>query len=177
MYGIFTNQHQLRRCIRFVLGVMYVGLLFASLAFQYALGTAPCLLCLLQRGILVLMLLLLGVHLWRAGGNRLDRFYQYSTFVLILIGIVLSIRHIWLQMHPMAPGAEQCLPDLATMLHYFSVTKTISIIANVTGQCSQVHWYFLGLTIPMWLLVFYLMFMVALGLEWRLSRTQQTDIL
>jgi disulfide bond formation protein DsbB len=44
------------------------------------------------------------------------------------------------------------------MLNSFPLTKVLPMIFKGSGDCSEVVWRFLGLSIPEWALVFFILF-------------------
>lgn len=165
----------LRLCaarIRLFLGGLYVALLLVSLFFQYGLGTAPCLICLLQRLILILLLWVMVLH-HGCHWSRMARFYFSVSSVLVLLGAALCVRHIWLQLSPAQVAGEQCLPELSVILRYMSWQNALEMMSHVAGACHKMGWRWLGLSLPMWLLVFYGFCLMALGLEYRMAKRAQ----
>jgi len=82
----------------------FCGFVVASAAaltgflFEYGLGFEPCLLCVVERGIFVVIaavLLIAFLH------NRLKRSYLITSFIFILIGITAATRQVWLQAQPL----------------------------------------------------------------------------
>ena len=88
--------------------------------------------------------------------------YGISGALIALAGASVSARHVYIQNLPpdQLPG---CGPGLDYMLDVFPVTEILEEVFRGSGECAEVLWRFLGLTIPGWTLVIFLC-MVAAGL-------------
>ncbi len=135
--------------------VSCVFLMVAALYFQYALDMEPCPLCIFQRYFVILIgvLMLAGViHNPRTTWRRL---YGIAMFVISVLGIIVAGRHVWLQNLP-ADEVPECGPGLEYMLESFPLTDALSMVFKGSGECAEVNWSFLGLTIPGWTLVVFI---------------------
>src|SRR5712671_6124953 len=94
---------------------------------QYARGLEPCPLCHVQRG------------------------FFYAVMAVFLVG---AARQVWLQ-HLPADKVPQCGPDLFFMLENFPLGTTLQKLIQGTGECAQVDWTFLGMSIAEWSLVWF----------------------
>ncbi len=138
------------------------GLMAAALYFQYVMHLEPCPLCIFQRVFVILtgvVLLVGGLHNPRAWGQRV-----YGALAALAAGLGAGVagRQVWIQHLPfdLQPG---CSYDFNTMLEKFPLHKTLSLVLQGTGDCAQVDWTFLGLSMPEWTLLFFIGF-VGLGL-------------
>lgn len=128
------------------------ALLATALVMQHVLGLEPCPLCIFQR---VLVIALGGVMLVAAlhdPGLVGRRIYGVLIAVLGVLGLVVAGRHVWLQNLP-ADQVPECGPGLEYMLEAFPLTEALSLVFRGSGECAEVQWVFLGLTIPGWTLV------------------------
>ncbi len=137
------------------------GLMAAALYFQYVGHLEPCPLCILQRLAVIgtgLILLAGGLHNPGRWGRRI---YGALTIIVAGAGAGVAIRHVWIQHLPFdqQPG---CTYEFSYMLEKFPLAKTLKLVLEGTGDCAQVSWSFLGLSMPAWTLVFFVGF-VALG--------------
>jgi disulfide bond formation protein DsbB len=140
------------------------GLLAYGYFLQYFAGQDPCPLCLVQRVFyfaIALVLLAAAVH----GPGRLGaRIYSIAAFVFAAGGLATASRHVWLQ-HLPADQVPACGPDLFFMLDNLPLGRTLQLLLRGSGQCAEVHWRFLGLSIAEWSLVcFVLLALYALWL-------------
>ncbi len=127
------------------------------LAFGYYLqeykGLDPCPMCILQRYAffaIAFVALAAAVH-----GPRQIAVKVYGALVALLAvaGGGVAIRHSWLQHFP--PARETCGTDLEFLLNTFPLSQAFPKIFAGTGSCSKVDWRLLGLSIPEWALVWY----------------------
>ncbi len=78
--------------------------------------------------------------------------YSMLGLLFALGGLGVAARHVWLQHLP--PGqVPACGPDLAFMLENFPLGRTLQKLFEGSGQCAEVKWRFLGLSIPEWSLL------------------------
>jgi disulfide bond formation protein DsbB len=54
-----------------------------------------------------------------------------------------------------------CGPDLAYMLDSFPLSQVLPKVFRGEGDCAKVVWKFLGLSIPEWALLWFVLFAVA----------------
>ena len=135
------------------------GLLGYALYVQHAEFLDPCPLCILQRVAFFWMgaaALVAALHNpGRAG------LWVYGALVIVgsVFGTLVSARHVWLQSLP--PGT---VPDCGMGLNYMLETMPLSeVLREVfygSGECAEVDWTFLGLSMPAWTLIWY----IGLGL-------------
>ena len=144
-----------------------VGLMAAALYFQYVMHLEPCPLCILQRISVIslgVILLVGAIHNPGVLGQRI-----YGVFILIAAGLGAGVagRHFWIQHLPFdqQPG---CSYEFSYMLEKFPLYKTLRLVLEGTGDCAQVVWTFLGLSMPGWTLVCFMGF-VGLGLMFIIS--------
>jgi disulfide bond formation protein DsbB len=136
-----------------------VAMMATALTMQYAWKLEPCPLCIFQR---VFVIALGGVTLVAALHNPAltgRRVYGVLIAILGVLGIVVAGRHVWLQNLP-ADQVPECGPGLEYMLEAFPLMEALSLVFRGSGECADVQWAFLGLTIPGWTLVVFVGFTV-----------------
>ena len=137
-----------------------VGLLGFAMYLQYSLGLQPCPLCVVQRVCIALLALIFMVGSLYIPRSRLIR-WIYSLFTVIFagLGIAAALRHLWLEHLP--PGSvPSCSASLDYMLQNFPMSQTLIQLFNGSGDCAQITWQFLTLTIPAWTLIFFAVFLL-----------------
>lgn len=157
---------------RGLLGVLIsgFGLFLAAFYMEYVMGLVPCALCLAQRIALGLTLLFAVIALlsplWgRAIGLLLMGFSA-------LAGAALAGRQVWLQSLP-PDQVPDCGPDIYFMLDRFPLAESLRAMLLGTGNCAEVQWTFLTLSIPQWTLLWFLLYLlVALVTLWVTIRSQ-----
>ena len=134
-----------------------VALMAAALWLQHVEGLEPCPLCVLQRGAVIAlgMLMLAGaIHDPATVGCRV---YGAMITITATAGAATAGRHVWLQSLP--PGqTPECGPGLDYMLDAFPLTEVIGMVLRGSGECAEVQWTFLSLSIPEWTLLLFIAF-------------------
>jgi len=132
------------------------GLLVFALYLQYYEYQDPCPLCILQR---VAFIALMAVFLVGAiHGPRRTGAYFYSTLLVIisLVGAGIATRHVWLQ-HLPKDKVPECGPGLTYMLNKLQLIDALAKIFRGSGECAEVGWTFLGLSIAEWSLAWFVL--------------------
>ncbi len=149
------------------------GLLaFAIFYLEGTLGLEACPLCILQRIAyiaIIFVAVIACIHDPQGLGLRI-----YSGLILIsaLIGAGIAARQVWLQ-HLPADQVPECGPDLAYMLEVFPLAETLKMVFTGTGECAEVQWNFLTLSIAEWslvcfaILVIFSLVHIFIGKNWR----------
>lgn len=140
-------------------GTGILSLLIAYFFMEKYLGLAPCPLCWIDRFLVLgssLLFLLSALHSSSRGALQ---FYAGANLVLCSLGVLVTGRHIWLQSLPpeAVPG---CTPDLSYMWELLPLPTIVERLFNSAGECAEVSWTFLGLSIPQQTLVLF----IVLGL-------------
>lgn len=133
---------------------------------QYIMDLEPCPLCMMQRIVIyacALLFLTTAVHNPADTGRRI-----YSALITItsLAGAGFSTRQLWLQSLP-EDQVPACGPSFDYMVDVLPLSDLLSAMMRGTGDCAEVQWTFLTLSIPGWTLIAFL-FLAVLGLiQWR----------
>lgn len=147
---VLTRQRPLFICAF----VVCVALMATALIMQYAMKLEPCPLCVIQRVFVIALAavaLLAALHDPASTGRRI-----YGALIVVLgaLGVVVAGRHVWLQNLP-ADQVPECGPGLEYLLEAFPLAEALSLVFRGSGECAEVQWVFLGLTIPGWTLVIF----------------------
>jgi len=129
------------------------GMMAYALFAQYQLYLDPCPLCILQRVAVIgmgIIFLLLAVHNPRPGWAR--RVYLGLLGLSALGGIIVAGRHVWLQ-HVPPDKVPSCGPGLGYMLDNFPLADALKMVFTGSGECASIDWSFLGLSMPMWVVI------------------------
>lgn len=145
-------------------------LAIAYFYFQQRLGLAPCPLCMFQRAALVgvAFFCLLGIIF---KPNRVvSKLLVFGATVSSLIGLSIAGRQVWLQ-HLPADKVPECGPDLSYMLEMNPLFEVIKSVFSGSGECAEVMWTFLGLSMAEWMVfVFIVMIVICVRLLFRKER-------
>ncbi|ESS70139.1 disulfide bond formation protein B [Methyloglobulus morosus KoM1] len=132
-----------------------VGLLSAGYYFQFVQKLEPCPLCISQRIAIFLAGICFLCAAWHNPGQIGTRRYAITGAVIALIGGAISTRHIWIQ-HLPPDQVPECGPGLDYVLNNFPLSETIKVMLSGTGDCAEVNWTFLSLSMPTWTLIAFL---------------------
>lgn len=131
-----------------------IGLFAFALYLQYVEHQEPCPLCILQRVAFIAMMVVFTIGALH--GPRRRGAIVYSALLVIIAGIggAIAGRQVWLQMLP-ANQVPACGPGLEYMLERFPLGQAMQKIFAGSGECAEVGWRFLGLSIAGWSLVWF----------------------
>jgi disulfide bond formation protein DsbB len=145
-------------------GFLVCAALYAYALFvQLQLGIEPCPLCIFQRIVFIFMAIFFlagAIHNPQVVGRRI-----YGILLLLAagIGVGIAARHIWVQHQPPDPLAG-CAPGWNYMVQNFPLSKTLKMVFTGEADCAQITWTFLGLSMPVWTLVCYVL--LGAGAVW-----------
>lgn len=128
-----------------------------ALYLQYYEYQDPCPLCLVQRGFYIILMV---VGIAGALHGRALKAYGWAAAIAALGGAGTAGRQVWLQ-HLPKDQVPQCGPDLYYMIDNFPLAKMLGLLFRGSGQCAEVSWRFLGLSIAEWSLVWFILFLAA----------------
>lgn len=135
-----------------------VALLAYAYYTQFYLYLEPCPLCIFQRiGVMAtgILFLLAAIHHPETTGRRV---YAVLIAIATAIGAAISARHVYLQNLP-PDEVPACGPGLNYMLDVFPLGEALRMAFTGSGECAEVDWSFLGLSMPAWVLIAF----IALG--------------
>jgi disulfide bond formation protein DsbB len=139
---------------QFLLGfIACAGLLAYAFYVQFQDGLEPCPLCIFQRvafAVLGLVFLIGGLHAPKVAAGR--RVYGVLSVLAAGVGIAIAGRHVWLQNLP-PDQVPTCGPGLDYMIDAMPISGVIRKVLTGSGECASVDWTFLGLSMPAWTLV------------------------
>ena len=138
----------MRIALTFIL-VFCLALLGTAYYMEYALGLEPCPMCIIQRIAVALagLAALIGlIH------NQYPKVYFGLTAFFSAGGAASATRHLYLQSLP-ADQVPTCGPDLAYLIDKSYFADALSMLFIGDGNCSEVLWSLLGISIPGWVLI------------------------
>lgn len=124
-----------------------VSMAFAMIYLEGVLNLLACPLCMSQRVFVVgwaVIALIAAIHNPQQWGRRV---YASLCAVSAFIGGAIAARHVWLQNLP-EDQVPACGPSLEYMLDNFPFEEAISLLLMGDGNCAEVAWTFLGMSIP-----------------------------
>lgn len=152
--------HFSRRSLNLAGFLACVGMMGFALYAQHVLLLDPCPLCILQRVAVIglgLSFLIAALHDPEGWGRRV-----YAVLVLLFAadGIAVAGWHWYLQNLPPSE-VPACGPGLNYMLQNFPLGDALRMVFEGSGECAEVVWSFLGLSMPAWVFIL----LVSLGLS------------
>lgn len=154
---------------QFLLGFLVcIALLGYALFVQFVQKLEPCPFCIFQRlafAAAAVFFLLGALHGPKRAGGR--RSYGVLAFLAAATGIGIAGRHVWVQVFP--PAMPSCGPGWDYLVETSTWLGVVRKVLGAKGDCSTIDWSFLGLSMPMWSLIWF----VALAL-WALYAAFKT---
>jgi len=133
-----------------------------ALYMQHVMGLEPCNLCILQRVAVVATALVALIAALHGPGVTGIKIYASLVMLASLTGAGLSGRQIWLQSLP-ADLVPACGPGLDYLIDVFPLSEVLSLVLAGDGDCAEVVWTLLGISIPGWTMVGFFG-LIAIGL-------------
>ncbi len=136
------------------------GLLGYAIYMQIEQGLVPCPLCIYQRiafAALGVVFLLGALHGPPSRGGRAS--YGVLALLAAAVGAGIAGRHVYVQLLPKELGSS-CGPPLSFLAETMGPLEVFRTVLTGTGDCGNIDWTFLGMSMPMWSLFWF----VVLGL-------------
>lgn len=144
-----------------------VGMAFA-LYLEHVQGLNPCPLCVFQRvGLIVMGLFALIGLLHNPCSSVVKRVYTLLGTLGILWSAGVATRHVWLQNLP-PEKVPSCGPGLDYLVDALPLKSVLQQVLSGSGECAVIDWTFLGQSLPVWSLVFFVC--ITLISLWQLFR-------
>jgi len=142
-----------RRLVNLLGFVACVLMLAFALFVEKVMHIEPCPLCMFQRvGVAALGLVFLVAAIHHPARLSRARIYSALIFLVALFPGYVSARHVYIQSLP--PGSvPSCGATLDFMLEVFPLMEVVRKVLTGGGECAKIDWQFLGLSMPVWVLV------------------------
>lgn len=134
--------------INLLIIILSALVLSTSLYMQYVLQLNPCPLCLMQRMSVILILIFGLIGLFR------HKTFQRTILFFTATGFFFAGRQLWLLSLP-NDQTPACLPGLDILIQYFAWSDIARVLFLGSGECTESHDSFLGLSLPMWSCVYF----------------------
>ena len=141
-----------RRLLNFAGFLACAGMMAYALFVEHVLLLEPCPLCVFQRmATITLGIFFLAATLHNpAGWGR--RVYAALLVIAAGSGIGVAGRHVWLQSLP-PDQVPSCGPGFEYIIDAFPLADALKMIFTGSGECAEIDWQFLGLSMPAWVLI------------------------
>jgi len=141
-----------RRIINLAAFVACAAMIGYALYSQHVNGLDPCPLCVFQRVAVIGLGLIFLLAALQNPARTGSRIYAWLLVLVAASGAAVSSRHVWLQSLP-PDQVPACGPGLNYMLDVFPLRDALSMIFKGSGECAEIHWTLLGLSMPAWVLI------------------------
>ncbi len=140
--------------------VVCLSLLGFGLYLEHAQGIEPCPLCAFQRMCYIAVTMIALAAMIHNPGCWQRYIYSTLTLIASLIGAGIAGRQVWLQ-HLPADQVPACGPGLEYMMEVFPFMEAMKMIISGSGECAEVHWTFLTLSIAEWSLICFSLILIS----------------
>ena len=144
-----------------------------ALYLQLVINLLPCPLCIAQRiayWLVGLTAIFAFIHNPRGLGRKI--YYSFIT-VFSLSGLILALHHSWIIRYP---EAFQCgISAEEEFLNGLSIANWWPSMFEANGDCADVKWEFMSLTIPNWSVIFFLLILITSVYMLFTSRNQKPN--
>lgn len=140
------------RQLNFAGFIACAGLIAFALYAEHVLLLMPCPLCVFQRMAVIALgfiFLVAALHDPSGWGRRV-----YATLILLAMGAGMTVagRHIWLQSLP-PDQVPACGAGYDYLMETLPFMDALRAIFTGSGECAEVDWQFLGLSMPYWVMI------------------------
>jgi len=131
-----------------------------ALYFQYAMGLAPCIMCIYQRTA-IWSIFFAGVVGSLGNKNSVLRFIAFSLWgVGAIWGLLIAIEHVEIQSATLSfLYSCEIIPNFPS---WAPLHEWLPSLFEATGDCGDIKWQFFGYTMPQMMIVVYGLFSGAL---------------
>ena len=157
-----------------VIFTICIGLLIFGLYLEHVQGLEACPLCIFQRiayTVIIFIALIGAIHNPR---NLLQIIYKLLMVISAITGAAIAGRQIWLQ-HLPPELVPECGPGLDYMFNVFPFGEALKMIFTGSGECAEVKWRFIGLSIAEWSLIMFIGIFIATILSIYTSRYKNAN--
>jgi disulfide bond formation protein DsbB len=140
-----------RRMINLYAALICGALLGFALFAEHALGYEPCPLCMLQRGSVLALGFVFLIAYAHNPGRVGASVYGVLAILAAGTGVLFAGRQVWLQGLP-ADEVPACGPGYDYLMDVFPAHEAIAMMFEGSGDCAEMGWTFLGLSMAGWVL-------------------------
>ncbi|CAH2787626.1 MAG: Periplasmic thiol:disulfide oxidoreductase DsbB, required for DsbA reoxidation [uncultured Paraburkholderia sp.] len=157
-----TAKLRRERSLLVLLGLICLALVASALYLQYFLHEDPCPLCIIQRYFFLLIAIFVFLDAARFNGWRGVRLLEVLAALSALAGIVTAVRHVYVQANP---GFSCGFDALQPVVDSLPPAHWLPGVFKVAGLCETAYPPILGLTLPQWSLVAFVIAFIPLLLS------------
>lgn len=140
---------------------IFIGLIIGYAAYSIKnLGLEPCSLCISQQILYCLIGIIAFFAFMNNSSTKISPIYSYFIFIITLLGVWVSSRQIWLQGLP-EDAVPACGASIEYILKTFPFKDLLLALFIGDGNCADIPWSFLGLSMAGWSLIFFSFLLLA----------------
>lgn len=162
-----------KRIVSLLIFLICITVIGYALYLQLVINLLPCPFCIAQRiayWLVGLTAIFAFIHNPRDLGRKI--YYSFIT-VFSLSGLVLALHHSWIIRYP---EAFQCgISAEEEFLNGLSIANWWPSMFEANGDCADVKWEFMSLTIPNWSVIFFLLILITSVYMLFTSRNQKPN--
>ena len=128
------------------------GMMGFALYAQHVLLLDPCPLCVFQRVATILLGIVFLAATLHNPGKVGARVYAVCVLLTAGFGVGVAAWHVHLQSLP-ADQVPGCGPGFEYIMDNFALFEALDMIFQGSGECADVVWRFLGLSMPTWVVI------------------------
>jgi disulfide bond formation protein DsbB len=151
-----------------------IGLLIFGLYLEHVQGLEACPLCIFQRIAYTAIIFIALIGAIHNPKNLLQNIYKLLIVISAITGAAIAGRQIWLQ-HLPPELVPECGPGFDYMFNVFPFGEALKMIFTGSGECAEVKWRFIGLSIAEWSLIMFIGIFIATILSIYTSRYKNTN--
>jgi disulfide bond formation protein DsbB len=164
-----TSSLRRERGLLVLLGLICLGLVAGALYLQYAKHEDPCPLCIIQRYLFLLIALFAFVGAARKGWRGIAVF-ETLIAITAAAGIAGAARHLYIQLNP---GFSCGFDALQPVVDSLPAAHWLPSVFKVAGLCETVYPPILGILLPGWALIAFVLIFFPVVASLRRRRGQR----
>jgi len=155
-----------------------VALLCTAYYFEIVEFMEPCPLCMAQRffvllvGIFCLLAFFFDNHRWPS------RIFLGLGTISAIAGAFVADHHVYIQNLP-PEDVPACGPSFEYLMETLPLDALLNIMLEGNGNCADISWMYMGLSMPQWMMVIFIAFAVvgaiSLMISWRRGNRTALD--
>jgi disulfide bond formation protein DsbB len=141
-----------KRVLNIAGAVICAAMMGFALYAQHVMLLDPCPLCILQRIAVILLGVVFLLGALHNPGQIGARIYSGLIVIVVAAGAAVAGWQVRLQNMP-ADEVPSCGPGLEYMVDNFPLRDIFAMIFKGSGECAEVAWRLLGLSMPVWVMI------------------------
>lgn len=137
-----------------------IALLGYGYYLEYVEYLIPCPLCITQRVFYLLTGVFALLGLFAIRSVVWQRIVAFFMILSVIGGLATAGRQVWLQ-HLPKDQVPECGPGLSYWLQNNPALETLQLLFKGDGNCAEVDWVFLNLSIAEWSLAWFVTFLIS----------------